>query len=278
MGTCLADNSGKPQLHEASWLISPEFTPVAGNQLMFDLYFDVRSLYVWTTSGADKTVNEEDGLILSRINAENMKVCISVEGGEWIVLKDLWDEYGKLGYWTINDDYATPEFRPFSFSLDEYAGKKVKIGFCHSYLDARGGHGMFLDAVKVGLPPVKAKYSLPSGTLFWGMSNDMQAIGGWAHLPYYTDLSVNFRPDYTDNPEARYSLFTFPTLNASLPNGSTGSYTYGDGNGVVLAGIDTNLPTRDDDVMKFGLSTFDQNDDVQLYNADGKVTVVKANR
>lgn len=219
MGTCLADNSGKPQLHEASWLISPEFTPVAGNQLMFDLYFDVRSLYVWTTSGADKTVNEEDGLILSRINAENMKVCISVEGGEWIVLKDLWDEYGKLGYWTINDDYATPEFRPFSFSLDEYAGKKVKIGFCHSYLDARGGHGMFLDAVKVGLPPVKAKYSLPSGTLFWGMSNDMQAIGGWAHLPYYTDLSVNFRPDYTDNPEARYSLFTFPTLNASLPNG-----------------------------------------------------------
>ena len=78
---------------------------------------------------------------------------------------------------------------------------------------------MFLDAVKVGLPPVKAKYSLPSGTLFWGMSNDMQAMGGWAHLPYYTDLSVNFRPDYTDNPEARYSLFTFPTLNASLPNG-----------------------------------------------------------
>lgn len=47
---------------------------------------------------------------------------------------------------------------------------------------------------------------------------------------------------------------------------------------MVLAGIDTNLPTRDDDVMKFGLSTFDQNDDVQLYNADGKVTVVKANR
>ena len=43
MGTCLADNSGKPQLHEASWLISPEFTPVAGNQLMFDLYFDVRA-------------------------------------------------------------------------------------------------------------------------------------------------------------------------------------------------------------------------------------------
>jgi len=299
--TCLTGNDGKQQLHEASWLVSPEIVVKPGEQLDFDLYFDVRSLYVWTTTGDDKTIDEEDGLILNRINAENMKICISVDGGEWVVLKNLWEEYGKLGYWDIIYDYAYQEFHKFSIPLTEYEGKTVKIGFCHSYLDERGGHGMFLDAVKVSLPPVEASYSLPFGTLFWGMSNDLLAMPSWVNVPYYTDLYwtnetyadgatykweyssyndeetisasdmdlvTNFKPDYSLDPEARYTMFTFPTLSASTESGSTGSYTYADGEGIVFAGISAELPTTEDGMMSFGLSTFDQADDVQLYNAD----------
>ncbi len=296
MGTCM-------NLHNASWLISPEFTVSEGDQLMFQLYFDVRALYEWTTTGENKNIDEEDGLILNRVNAENMKICISVDGGEWITLQDLWETYGKLGYWEIMYDYELPEFRKFSFPLSEYAGKTVKIGFCHSYLSTDGGHGMFLDAIEVGLPPVEASYSLPFGTLFWGMSNDLQAYASWAMLPYYTDmtwinetiadegttwnwtyepamggeavtstesdLTTNYTPDYTENPESTYTLFSFPTLTATAPSGSTGAYTYSEEEGAyVFAGIAAELPTRDGGMIQLGLSTFDQADEIQLYNAD----------
>ncbi len=294
MGTCLA-------LHDASWLTSPSFTVNEGEQLMFSLYFDVRALYEWTTTGDDKNIDEEDGLILNRVNAENMKICVSVDGGEWIVLKDLWDEYGKLGYYTILDDYPTPEFREFVIPLGEYAGKNVRLGFCHSYTSEKGGHGMFLDVVKVALPPVKASYSLPSGSMFYGMTNDLQAMPSWALMPYYTDLTfvnntpedaswnwsysalagsgdavtsadrdltVRYIPDYTDNPESTYTMFSFPTLEATNDAGTTGTYTYAGDAGFVFAGVSPELPSRDGGAVKFGMSTFDQADDVQIYNAD----------
>ncbi len=289
MGTCLA-------LHDASWLISPEITPAQGEQLMFELYFDVRALYVWTPDNVD----ENDGLILNRINAENMKICVSVEGGEWIVLKDLWDEYGKLGYHEIIDEYPAPEFRKFVLPLDEYAGKKVKIGFCHSFLNNESGHGMFLDAVKVSLPPVEASYELPFGTLFWGMSNDLMAMPSWAIMPYYTeqewfnttqsygpssweymslstedtftsserDLITTYNPDYSSDPEATYTMYSFPTLSVTDEAGTTGTYTYAGGDGIVFAGIAAELPSREGPAVQFGMSTFDQGDDVQIYNAD----------
>lgn len=306
MATCIADGSGVPQIHNASWLISPEFTPKDGENLMFDLYFDVRSLYAWTTTGDNKNVDEEDGLILNRVNAENMKICISVDGGEWVVLKDLWDEYGKLGYWDIIYDYELPEFRKFSFPMSEYAGKNVKIGFCHSYLDSNGGHGMFLDAVRVSLPPIETSYSLPFGTLFWGMSNDMSAMASWALLPYYTDLTwtnetyvddktssweyteiesdqthtssdndlvTNYIPGYIDfdgdvEPTNPFTMFTFPSLTVSAPGAIESTYTYANGNGTVFAGINAELPTKDGGTAVFGLSTFDQGDEVQIYFAD----------
>lgn len=294
MGTCFTT-------HDGSWLISPEITPKEGEQLMFDLYFDVRALYVWTTEGDDKNIDEEDGLILKRENAENMKICISVDGGEWVELKNLWSEYGVLGYHEILDYYAEPEYRPFTIALDEYVGKKVKIGFCHQYLDERGGYGMFLDAVKVSLPPVKVSYQLPFGSMFWGLDNEFNGMRSTALMPMYTelawindnygeDLSFNwtyscpsteetfnstdeelvsiYTPDYSENPETAITVYSFPTLSATNEAGTTGEYTYADGNAYIFAGAEASLPLRDGGVAQFGLSTFDLADDFMIYNCD----------
>lgn len=288
-------------LHDASWLMSPEFTVKDGEQLMFDLYFDVRSLYVWTTQGEEKTIDEEDGLILKRVNAENMKICISEEGGDWVELKNLWNEYGTLGYHEILDLYASAEFRHFVIPLDKFAGKKVRLGFCHQYLDDMGGHGMFLDAVRVSLPPVEASYQLPVGSMFWGFDNYLQGVAGYALMPYYTDLTwmngtqgegmtygweyagfvsgekytstgtdlvTAYRPDYSENPEATHTLYTFPTLSATNPAGTTGTYTYGNERGYIFAGAEASLPMREGGEVKYGLSTFDYGDDFQVFNAD----------
>ncbi len=287
--------------HDASWLISPEFTPAEGEQLMFDLYFDVRAMYVWSTQGDNKNIDEEDGLILKRENAENMKICVSVDGGEWIVLKNLWDEFGKLGYWDIIDNYSKPEFRHFIIPMDEYAGKNVKIGFCHQYLNEDYGHGMFLDAVRVSLPPVETSYMLPMGLMFWGITNDMQALYNTAIVPYnapikwenttyaedlsfnweymnvateqtfnstMTDLSAIYVPDYSANPEASHTVYSFPTLTATNAAGTSGSFTYAGGDGTIFAGSHPELPARDGGVIKFGMTTFDPADDIQVYNAD----------
>jgi len=287
--------------HEASWLISPEFTPGEGEQLMFDLYFDVRSLYVWSTTGDNKNIDEEDGLILKRENAENMKICISVDGGEWVELKNLWDDYGSLGYWTIMDEYSNPEFRHFIIPMDEYVGKNVKLGFCHQYLNEDYGYGMFLDAVRVSLPPVETSYMLPMGMLFWGMTNNMEPMYNTAIVPYNTpidwfnttyaedlsynweymnilteqtftstevDLSATYVPDYTENPEATHTIYSFPTLTATNAAGTSGTYTYADGMGTIFAGSHPELPAREGGMMNFGMTTFDPADDLQVYNAD----------
>lgn len=289
------------KLHDASWLVSPDFTPREGEQLMFDLYFDVRSLYVWTIEGDDKNIDEEDGLILNRVNAENFKVCISVDGGDWVELKDLWKEYGDLGYHMIMDEYAEPEYRPFAIPLDKYVGKNVKLGFCHQYLDSKGGYGMFLDAVKVGLPPVKPYYMLPFETLFWGISNDFSGMVSEAIMPLYTEMTWEnystepdlkfgweyslfnsgklftssddnlitvFKPDYSENPELSHTIYSFPTLTATNGAGTKGSYTYADGNGHIFAGAEAALPSREGEKVQFGLSTFDVADDFQIYNCD----------
>ncbi len=287
--------------HDASWLYSPEFTPKEGEQLMFDLYFDARSLFVWTTEGDDKNIDVEDGLILKRENAENMKVCISVDGGEWVELKNLWEDFSKLGYWDIIYDYEYPEFRHFTIDLSEYAGKNVKLGFCHQYLNENFGYGMFLDAVRVSLPPVETSYMLPMGLMFYGITDEMMPMYHSAIVPYNTpltwpnmtsgedlsykweyscptnegvftseemDLVSSYAPDFSENPDAPYTIYSFPTVSATNEAGTTGTYTYGDGEAFIFAGSHPNLEARDGSVMKFGMTTFDPADDMQVYNAD----------
>lgn len=288
-------------LHDASWLISPEFTPMQGEQLMFDLYFDVRSLYVWSTEGDDKNIDEEDGLILKRENAENMKVCVSVDGGEWVEINNLWDKFGKLGYWDIMYDYSEPEFRRFTIDMSEYAGKNVKIGFCHQYLNEDFGYGMFLDAVRVSKPSVETSYMLPMGLMFFGITDELLGFQNMGIVPYNTpitwlnltgdedmqykweysniatescfsssdmDLDASYAPDYSDDPETPHTAYTFPTLTATNASGTSGSYTYADGVGAIMAGSDPELPTVEGDILKFGMTTFDPADDLQICNAD----------
>lgn len=291
------------ELHDASWLISPKVKVVANDELMFELYFDVRALYVWDTEGDDKTVDTEDGLILKRENAENMKVCVREPGGQWQELYNLWDVYGKLGYHEIMDDYEYPEFRPFRISLADYAGKEVEIGFCHSYTNDKYGHGMFLDAVKVGLPPIATTYGLPMNQFFLGISNTWDGAFDTAIAPPYVDrtwpslvdepvtsaewsyvrladnetftytqgpseLVANYTPYYDENPATAITAYSFPTLSVKNDNGATGQYTYANGDGFIFVTASPELPLKDGGTLNYGYATFNLSDDVSIYNVD----------
>lgn len=285
------------ELHDEAWLISPEIVVAEGDELSYALYFDVRSLYVWKAPYVD----DEDGLILDRVNAENIRLCISVDGGEWIELDNLWKTYGDMGYHEIIDDYPTPEFRKFKIDLSEYAGKKVKIGWCHSYTDENGGHGMFLDAVKVSAPQLEAGYDLPLSMTFMGLTSDMSYMPGFGFVPYYTpviwepnvwgedynyawsvvdldgetigtgsgdEYSTLVTPDYSVAEDANYTMSYFPTIEVSKEGATPGIYTYGDGYAYLFGGGRPAMATRDGGEINFGLTSFDPADGVYTVNAD----------
>ncbi|MBQ2371253.1 MAG: hypothetical protein II294_05325, partial [Muribaculaceae bacterium] len=50
-------------------------------------------------------------------------------GGEWVMLKDLYEEWAETSLNDLFNNYSNVEFRQLSFDLAEYAGTDVQVAF-----------------------------------------------------------------------------------------------------------------------------------------------------
>ncbi|WP_289740798.1 choice-of-anchor J domain-containing protein [Muribaculum intestinale] len=149
------------------WLITPEITVGANDDLFFLAEADLGSVYDYNWS---VYMYERD-----RIDTD-LEVHVTTDGGDtWTCLwklsekecagktdAELYDLMGELQY----ESYCVP--------LTDYRGKKVKIAF--RYLTPfAGGNSMAVDAVTVAAPQPEAFYTLTEGSLLAGISDGLHS-------------------------------------------------------------------------------------------------------
>lgn len=236
------------------WLISPEVEVAEGMSLSYWLYLDPTFLY--SLDNVDWDTLEFIG---DKVVAATLQIWVQPEGGEWVMLHDYADDYADLGLTDLM--VLTPSaMEKKTESLAEYVGKKVKVALRYVGID---GNTMFIDAVGIGYPALEdISYMDPVSTLYWGFERgwNLSYIDlAIAHQPVYapltwtnmswidgatfsweycdpttaeivTDdnqemLTVTYVPDYSTDSSKKNNLFYPPTLKATAPNTTPGSYT-----------------------------------------------------
>ena len=269
------------------WLISPSFTVEDDVVLMYNSYVEP----IWCF---DFTYLDWDTYEFSQYEViHNFQVMVKAEDdAEWTVLKDLAEEskaYSGMEL-LLMSDY---EMHPASASLAAYAGKKVQVAFRYSGHD---GNIAMLDDVFVGRPPLDVKFSLPLGTMYYGIDEDFSGLNFTiATGPVYTpltwmndtenyeadfvwnyhdpvtndwattterDLTLTMIPDYSSEFTCRNNLFNPPTLTGSAAGFSEGSmtaaYNYYQAGGRAEIMM-SDQATGVQTLGQFGMSVFDPN-------------------
>lgn len=238
------------------WFISPEVE--LGNNMVLSYWINLDPFWFFSTDNIDWDLREYIG---DKVIAYTLQIMIQEEGGEWITLRDYAQEY--LDY-TFDElyTYSTSSYSKMdkqTVSLDEYSGKKVKVGFRYVGID---GNTLFIDAIGISYPELdNISYMNPFNTLYWGLSNDNNFLSleeDYALYPVYApttwtnmsedeatfswqysdpekdgyltsddqeELTVTYVPDYSSEATLKNNLFNPPTLNASAPGSADKSYT-----------------------------------------------------
>lgn len=232
------------------WLITPEVSVPENGILSFYSYFE--PVYLFDTS--NEYIDWDNMTFIEKRVSATLQILVSVDGGEWTLLKDVIDDYKDMSLMDLF--YAEPMgMTKMTLSLGKYNGKKIKVAFRYVGKD---GDSMFIDNVKVGLPELEASYANPVGTMFWGFdkefslmpysimmepvytpltwtnttNNDAAAYSWYYHDPEANeqltfagnDLTMTYKPDYTNEFTTRNNLYYLPTLTASAAGASDGTY------------------------------------------------------
>lgn len=244
------------EVKQDEWLITPEIEIAEGFNLSYWLYLDPVFLFNLTEESVDWNNMEFIG---EPTVSATLQIWAQPAGEEWIMLHDYVDDYTGMTLLELFDE--TPSgMEKKSMSLDKIAGKKAKIAFRYVGID---GNSMFIDAVGVGYPALEdVSYLDPFSTLYWGFTRSasltcltadiamypVYAPLTWTNMTYidgaeyewtYCDpvtadfvtdnnpeaLTVTYIPDYSSEASMRNNFFYPPTLTASAPNSTPGSYT-----------------------------------------------------
>lgn len=232
------------------WLITPEVSVPENGILSFYSYFE--PVYLFDMS--NEYIDWDNLVFIEKHIAATLQILVSVDGGEWTLLKDVSDDYKDMSLMDLF--YAQPMgMTKMTLSLGKYNGKKIKVAFRYVGKD---GNSMFIDNVKIGLPELEASYMNPDGTLFWGTDkafsiapysimmepvytpltwmnttyNEAASYSWLYHDPVSNDLvtvesedlTMTYKPDYTNEFTTRNNLYYLPTLTASAAGASDGSY------------------------------------------------------
>ena len=144
-------------------LISPEFTPVDGDKLFFDVNYSALFMFL------DYYTFEFD----FENPVFNIQVLLSTDNGvNWDV---IWDEAKNSSY-TEDDiwDYIDNQWYSNSVSLASYAGKSIQIAF--RYTDRDGGDNIGLDNISVREINPTALYLRPQGYFNAGLAQDWRSL------------------------------------------------------------------------------------------------------
>lgn len=268
------------------WLITPDVTVGENDQLSFYIYFQPANFFDMGDGMVDWDTME---FVEKKMNG-TIQIMISVEGGEWTLLRDLMDDYADMSLMDVlTVSGARSSLWEETADLSEYIGKSVKIAFRYVATDT---DSVFLDAVRIGAPALEAAYMEPMPHLFWGFSKE----AGFNVMPYsiaqypvYTPLEwmnltdnpaasytwsytsdpatgeqatstdenlvVSYAPDFSTDKTKRNNFILPPTLTASAPGAASGSYTAPID--LFQVGGESAYLLSEDGLTKFGLLPFD---------------------
>lgn len=239
---------GEPCPSVDEWIITPEFPVAEGMELTYET---MTSPYYYDWSYMDDSYRLSEYVILN-----DLKVNVSDDGGKtWTELfshaQDLIEETNGNFFAMFNYN-----MRPFTLSLDNYAGKNVKIGF---QIVGTEFNTSFIDNVSVGLPPTQTSYTRQVSNLYFGLTDmdnyvpaslmigpvyspvtytnttktknaeflwTYEAVPGETSTSTDKNLTVTYKTDYTDAFSTRNNLYPFPVLEGSSAATSPDEFTY----------------------------------------------------
>ena len=120
------DDTGKKfDLPQDEWMISPSYTVGANSTLSF--FVGYSPLYLFDLN--NENINWGKLEFFDRKPSTTLKIYIRSNGGEWVMLKDLYEEWAETSLNDLFNNYSNVEFRQLSFDLAEYVGTDVQVAF-----------------------------------------------------------------------------------------------------------------------------------------------------
>lgn len=205
------------------WLITPEIAVKAGQKLYFASSVELNSLFDldYSTMKYDKNTIACD-----------LEVQISTDNGAtWTRLwraSDLVKDMDDKTIWNTKADY-----RDFEVDLADYADKNVKIAFRYinqGHDKVIMGNSLAIDAVQVATPMPVASYSMPYGSLFSGLSENLYVQNSAiAVMPAYVDnVWASGSNEFTESNEWSFELGTDGENTVETGDTVTMNYPYGE--------------------------------------------------
>lgn len=161
------DENYKPQ---DEWLISPAFTPVAGDIVSFDFFYNPFDMY-YDNVASTNTVNVFN---FTKPNA-TLQMHISIDNGtNWTKVWDAKDDASQFNSTNIlSFEKTSGMWNTILKTLDTYVGKSIKIAF--SYVGVNGG-SMGLDNISIRQQMPTAFYMRPQGYFYAGLTPIFKGI------------------------------------------------------------------------------------------------------
>ncbi len=193
----------EPAEAQDEWLITPATKVSSGDYLCFELNYSPSFTLL------DMNTFE--------FTAENNILEVQVSTDDGATWTKIWDVLPHAKTFTEDElwDDAMSFIRsyyPMAISLEDYAGKTVKIAFRYVGID---GESMILDDVFVGAPSPEAAVTAPSSVFQIGYSKDgyrlTDTAGNWLNYglaPYKTSLVWNNATELYEN-----AIWTYPDPN-----------------------------------------------------------------
>jgi hypothetical protein len=120
------DDTGKKfDLPQDEWMISPSYKVTENSTLSF--FVGYSPLYLFDLN--NENINWGKMEFIDRKPSTTLKIYIRSNGGEWVMLKDLYEEWAETSLNDLFNNYSNVEFRQLSFDLAEYAGTDVQVAF-----------------------------------------------------------------------------------------------------------------------------------------------------
>ena len=259
-------------------LISPAFTPVDGNYLIFDALYSTYFMFYDIFTGEFYF----DDPIFS------IQVLVSTDNGvNWNV---IWDASKAENYSEYDEnDLDDAKWYTQKVSLSDYAGKSIKIAF--RYYDREGGDSVGLDNIAVRQLQPEALYIRPQGYFYINLDTEWRSLlnnymigatytpATWYNLSVEADsysweladpenrnatiISTEVNPTVT-----YYGLYSsyVPTLTAKANGGRDSTYFWGknDANNLFFAGGTNSFNVGEPEPVCFGAGNFDYREGLDL--------------
>lgn len=119
------ENGKKVDLYQDEWMISPSYKVTENSTLSF--FVGYSPLYLFDLN--NENINWGKMEFIDRKPSTTLKIYIRSNGGEWVMLKDLYEEWAETSLNDLFNNYSSVEFRQLSFDLAEYAGTDVQVAF-----------------------------------------------------------------------------------------------------------------------------------------------------